>query len=61
MHRGIGDVWHVTSKLGEFNDSIAALLQLIEYSEIFEKESINLIVSCNDDGGSCKYNNISSA
>ncbi len=61
MHRGIGGVWDVTSKLVECNESIADLFQLIEYSEIFEKESMSLIVSCNDDGGSCKYNNISSA
>ncbi len=33
----------------ECNESIAYLLQLIDYSEIFEKVSISLIVSCNDD------------
>jgi len=61
VHKGIGGVWDVTSKLLECNESMADLLQLIEYSEILENESMSLIVSCNDDGGSCKYSNISSA
>lgn len=61
MHKGICDVWDVTSTLAEFNGNIADLFQLIEYSEMFEKVSMSFIVSCNDFGGFCKYNNISSA
>jgi len=59
VHRGIGNVWDVTSKLFECNERIADLLQLIEYSEIFENEFLRLIVSY-DDEGSCKYISISS-
>lgn len=61
MHKGIGGVWAATSQLLLCKGRMDDLFQLTEYSEILENDSIRFIVSCSDEGGSCRNSKISSA